>query len=168
MLKKSYQDISKQKTTNTKKKELTPLFTKTTTIVAAVLISSGLLLGGLMSSHLKVYAQAIDNCNSQGSNTDGSDGETSDSAQPCNCFGPTDEIIPCSSLSPNNPPPVSSRSLSPPPDNPPDPVQPNPSCSEMDCPYPSTPNTPDLNNCIASNVMCNPPDRSGPRFNSSP
>jgi hypothetical protein len=113
MLEKSYQDISKQETTNTKKKEFTPLLTKDTTIVlATVLISGGLLLVGLMSSpHLKVYAQVADNCRSQEASTDGSDIGTSDSAQSCYCFGPTDEIIPCGSRSETSPsqisPPVS-------------------------------------------------------------
>jgi hypothetical protein len=109
MLEKSYQGISKQETTNTKKKELTPLLAKGTTIVVAtVLISAGLLLVGLMSSpHLKVYAQVADNCSSQEASIDGSDSGTSDSAQSCQCFGPTDEIISCGSLYQTNPPQIS-------------------------------------------------------------
>jgi hypothetical protein len=113
MLEKSYQHIQKEETTNIRKKVLNPVSIKVTTIVVAtMLISGGLLLGGLMSSpHLKVYAQVADNCNSQEASTDGSDIGTSDSAQSCYCFGPTDEIIPCGSRSETSPsqisPPVS-------------------------------------------------------------
>jgi hypothetical protein len=108
MLEKHDQDIQKEETTNIKKKVLNPVSIKVTTIVATVLISGGLLLGGLMSSpQLKVYAQVIDNCSSQEDGTDGSNSGTSGHVQSCHCFGPTDEIIPCGSLSPTSPRPLS-------------------------------------------------------------